>query len=180
MRKDAQPKLLAFFQRATADRKRGRPVWQQHISSLSADCLNLFSSTYAPHSIVCCMKVASQQISLASIVVRLFVQQMTSFNEVRIHNPFACHVLVHIINIKPSSTPLSLISPGLDVHAVGGPCPHQPCCCLPLLGWMSPFSYVISCLLSVHSFPCRKSPDVQSAFWYFCLFTLRLILWQCS
>lgn len=30
-----------------------------------------------------------------------------------IHNPFPCHVLVHIINIKPSSTPQSLISPGL-------------------------------------------------------------------
>lgn len=35
-----------------------------------------------------------------------------------IHNPFPCHVLVHIINIKPSSTPQSLISPGLYTHAV--------------------------------------------------------------
>lgn len=55
--------------------------------------------------------------------VRLPAQRMTSFNEVRIHNPFACHVLVHIINIKPSSTPLSLISPGLDVHTVSAPPP---------------------------------------------------------
>lgn len=116
--------------------------------------------------------------------VRLPAQRMTSFNEVRIHNPFACHVLVHIINIKPSSTPLSLISPGLDVHAVGAPPPplrhHHPCFRLPLPGWMSSFPYVTSCLLSVHSFTCMKSPDVESAFWPCCQFTLRLILWQCS
>lgn len=49
--------------------------------------------------------------------VRLLVQRMASFNEVRIHNQFACHVMVHIINIKPSSTPLSLRNPGLDVHS---------------------------------------------------------------
>lgn len=108
------------------------------------------------------------------------VQRMTSFNEVRIHNPFACYVLVYIINIKPSSTPLSLISPGLDVHAVSGPHPHHPCFHLPLHGLMSSFPYVISCLLSVHSFACMKSPDVESAFWRCCQFKLWLILWQCS
>lgn len=43
---------------------------------------------------------------------------MTSFNEGSIHNQFACHVLVHIINIKPSSTAQSWISPGLSTHAV--------------------------------------------------------------
>lgn len=40
-----------------------------------------------------------------------------------VHNPFPCHVLVHIINIKPSSTPQSLISPGLYTHAVS----HASC-----------------------------------------------------
>lgn len=37
---------------------------------------------------------------------------MTSFNERSIRNPCACHVLVHVINIKPSSTP------GLYAHTV--------------------------------------------------------------
>lgn len=55
--------------------------------------------------------------------VRLPVQRMTSFNEVRIHNPFAWNVLVHNINIKPSGTPLSLISPGLDVRPPPPPPP---------------------------------------------------------
>lgn len=112
--------------------------------------------------------------------VRLMVQRMTSFNELRIHNPFACHVLVHIINIKPSSTPLSLISPRLDVNAVCGPCPQHPCFYLPFPAWMSSFPYVISCLLSIHSFACMKSPDVESGFWRCCQFTLQFILWQCS
>lgn len=97
--------------------------------------------------------------------VGLLVQAMTSFNEVRIHNPFACRVLVHIINIKPSSTPLSLISPGLDVHAVSGPRPHHPCFHLPLPGWML--------LLPLH--PITSFPAC-------CLYTLslawRVLMWN--
>lgn len=151
-----------------------RPSW-----NLRGDCLHLLSSTNGSHPNLCCVKMASRQVPLGSMW-SLLVQRMTSFNEVRIHNGFACHVLVHIINITASSTPLSLISPGLEVHDVSGPRPHHPSFHLPLPGWMWSFPYVISRLLSVYSFACMKSLHVESAFWRYCQFTLRLILWQCS
>lgn len=53
-----------------------------------------------------------------SLCYVLLVSRLTSFNEGSIRNQFACHVLVHVINIKPSSTPQSLISPGLYTHTV--------------------------------------------------------------
>lgn len=55
-----------FFERATADRKRGSPAWQQRVWNLSGDCLNFLSSTYSAHPTVCCVKVEPRKISLAS------------------------------------------------------------------------------------------------------------------
>lgn len=78
---------------------------------------------------------------------------MTSFNEGSIHNPFACHVLVHIINIKPSSTPQSLISPGLYAHTVSPPPLPSVSIFNSLAIWISSCSFLFycTCLLRSHS-----------------------------
>lgn len=83
---------------------------------------------------------------------------MTSFNEVRIHNPYARHVLVHVINIKASSTPLSLISPGLYVHTVSHPPPPLPSSALYLDAVLS-FLYVLCARVG-----SRQEADVETAF----------------
>lgn len=84
---------------------------------------------------------------------------MTSFIEVRIHNPYARHVLVHVINIKASSTPLSLISLGLYVHTISPPfLPPLPSSA-PYLDAILSFLYFVCARVGLH-----QEADVEKAF----------------